>query len=901
MGNKIDIRIMWLDKWYVPKSFTLEDLGDVPVILGYFDKLKVKGLQVDTKVEKIHPFTAGYRKLAATKNKRKQELADYSSQEQLLFLNISEEEISDGSGFTQKAVQDFWNDKGSSAPYLYLSMIHICHGSKIKSALQKIKNVFGKDYLSYISFDYCDIVLFAHNMSIPEFLDKIRNLFVVEPHEEKVIFDTFSMVSFWPSYALNGLPQNQPLLDSKEKFQATINISVRDHKKFDNWYDANIKRSNSIVKRYNLYGRHDISITNDKADTIWLMWIMKMLHDKDNQDMFWTFETFVKVQRDNNFGAVSDTSDDLSQVYATVKETLRDGIEQLKDAIEKANIRDKDRYILPVYEVRDCLCSIVKNSFAEEFVCCIYESFLHFVSYMTVEFTKSINYDSATNLGGQGSWEDKIADSYDKYFVALNTLVNSTMHNERQFVQATAFNAVFYSVPPKIMAFYNAYTYRIKQILKSESCENQYTFLIYPSFSPTTALEQISLNDEPPCDRILTVTISEKSLYGIEAVMYQMVHELAHYVGDDLRCRQIRTQKIKGTLLKWVADKCRIENDTYQMLRQFLEEDKSTAGIEVEDRASSELYKFNYLQSIFEVGKNLLLGLADLPGLQAFSMSYYQNKVQEDESFYDAFLDNCGIAQEKQKAYVLNYIKQYSDMKCKNFNNCLKIMDKPSSMEEYKLHIKLMKSVYRECYADLQMILVLAMNAEDYLNTFLVHLEIPAKEMLRQSEDMLRISTIFRVMIKSGLWKEPSGQDNQYFRFVYGCISEYNQKIEAYTEKSRSTASAQKVEGLAEAVEKFDFQNGIHLKEKLTNRHVAAIVENPCKPEPLIDIAAGLYEYLLEVMGKTLEEYSKNDKMQKICQVRGVVNKVLNFKDTIEIFNCVEEEIVSYKRDGCKI
>ncbi len=46
---------------------------------------------------------------------------------------------------------------------------------------------------------------------------------------------------------------------------------------------------------------------------------------------------------------------------------------------------DKSGFLLPIYEVRDCICSILKNTFAEEFIYCMYESFRHFIVYMTEE------------------------------------------------------------------------------------------------------------------------------------------------------------------------------------------------------------------------------------------------------------------------------------------------------------------------------------------------------------------------------------------------------------------------------------------------------------------------------------------------------------------------------------
>lgn len=53
--------------------------------------------------------------------------------------------------------------------------------------------------------------------------------------------------------------------------------------------------------------------------------------------------------------------------------------------MEHSALVDKSGFLLPIYEVRDCICSILKNTFAEEFIYCMYESFRHFIVYMTEE------------------------------------------------------------------------------------------------------------------------------------------------------------------------------------------------------------------------------------------------------------------------------------------------------------------------------------------------------------------------------------------------------------------------------------------------------------------------------------------------------------------------------------
>ncbi len=905
---QIDIKIMKLNKWNIPKNFDFYDLGNDPVILGYFDALQVKEVDINVHSVKLHPFTEGYNKLEEWKGEEKNNIVDLSSQEQILFIDICEESQADGTAFTENEVRGFWNGGSSECPYIFLSMIHINCSGNLKKALGKIKKVFEKNYLSYISFDYCDIVLVARNMQIQKFMEKIKKLFEIDNEEKTVFFDSFSMVCFQPSYARDELWKQQPKntvsgsTEVEKPFHATINLSIRDHKEFNTWYEEVSKTIGGKLRHYNLFGRHDVSITNDQADTKWLMQVMTALHKKDNQKIFWTFETYIKIEDDCQINLSSDTAPNLYMVYDIVRKSLQDEIVKLKAVIDKSKICDKDRFIMPVYEVRDCICSIVKNGFAEEFICCIYESFLHFVSYMKAEIEK---IDEDSKMPDLQEW--KIAKGYDKYFAALNTLVNSTMHTEKQFVQTTGFNAVFYSVPPKIMAFYNAYIYRIKQLLKDNDCSEQYSFLIYPSFSSTISVERISLDEIPPCDRILTVTINEKSLYDIESVMYQMVHELGHYVGNELRCRNVRYEKIKETLLRFLISNCGIEKEAYPPLRQYI--DANLAYFEKENTGQetncvSQLYKYEYLEYISDVGQQLLQLMEDIENMRKHMdifAEYYMKKAGEKDDFEDELLTKCGVEKKQQKAYVKNYVEQYSTTKCFDFT--MKIQKYYEHTEDLERYIELAKSVYSECYADLQMILILAMNAEDYLNTFLINQNIPLEKMLYYYKDMIRISTVFRVMIDCNIWSMPGENDNKGYRTIYKFIDKYNVSIRTNTEKSRQAESVKKVKKIHQKVKKFDFTGGIELREKLSDEYAESIdVENlKSKMRYSVDISLGLYEYLLEVLEKSLTEYSEESKLEEILQTRKLIKTVLEFRDTTEVFSCIENELEYYKCNGLNL
>lgn len=898
MGRQIDIRIMNLNRWYIPKSFSLEEL-DHPVVLGYFDALKMREVRVES--DKVHPFVAGYKKQEAAKNEEKNTLVDYSSQEQILFLNICrDDEKEDGVCFKSDTVDGFWQDQ--TCPYTFLSMIHVRHGGKLEQVLHKIKGVFEKDYLSYISFDYCDIVLFAHKKQIGEFMHQLKCLFKVEGTEEAVIFDTFSMISFQPKLIKDRYwEKNIKQEEKKNDFQATINLSIRDYKKFSKWY-AELLALDSNVVRYNMFGRHDISIVNERADTVWLIQVMDMLHKEESREIFWTFETYIKIRDEEDVEMTPSEPDYLKDVYDYVKEKLkieilgRTGSIGLKEIILESGFRDKGRYLLPIYEVRDCICSIVKNSFAEEFIYCIYESFLHFISYMKKEI------QDMTEKGiNPVKCESRISKEYDSYFTALNTLVNSTMHNERQFVQATAFNAVFYSVPPKIMAFYNAYIYRVKQILQDESCEEEYTFLIYPSFSPLIYVEQISKSENLPADRLLTVRISEKSLYDIESVMYQLVHELAHYVGNDLRCRMVRKRIIMDTLVKYIVAECKMKEETYQILTAFVRENILIGGKEYDEGLQEE--RPDYLNNIKNEGRRLLQMLECDQTRQILFEQYYQDKVNREESIYDELLEDFGVEKDQQKDYIKRSLSKFCALKSAVLRDELENFNSMKQIDDYWLYIELIRSVYSESYADLQMILVLAMDAESYLSTFFIKQNVPGADMMSDIVTMLRISTIYRVMQECGIWKRGGEGHNNRFAEIIEYVEIYNDKIAGEIKVKKLEEIEIRKQFIKRLFDEYDFTNGIQIKQSIPEQQDEPGHSNTRDNsiDYYMELAIGLYEYLLEVMQESLKEYTHDTKMKMIIEVRKVVENILTFEDTQKVFDCIEKELQHYKQEGCKI
>lgn len=889
MIDKIDVRVLKLNKWYIPKTFQ-ENENEKYIAVGYFDTIQCRGIQIDQRVR--HPFQGGYQLMADWKAKEKQALVDYSSQEQLLFTNLCKnDDEEDGTCFSEDKVKQFWEEVDS--PYLFLSMIHIDHHpGNLENILKRIKEEFKKDFLSYISFDYCDIYVFVKKMFIAKFLERINNLYELEyevqDKKKRAVVDTFSMVSFDMDYF--RAEKNKTDGFQNEIFQATINLSVRDYHGFVKWYEkveAELEKykKKQYIRQYKMYGRHDISIVYEKANNQWLSDIMHNFRE-DTSKLFWTLETFIKVDPEVTEQIPKMNNDDSEEAYCSASSQLENRIQKLREAVEAQQLRNGCDLVLPFCEVRDCICSILKNTFAEEFVYCIYESFRHLIEYVTEEIVHLDDCEAPEKH------VEELAVLYDKYFTALNTLVNSTMHGERQFIQATAFNAIFYTVPPKIMAFYNAYIYRIKEILTDEGCDGKYTFLIYPSFSSVMSVKSIMSEEKISRDRIITIKISERILYDVMDVSHRMVHELAHYIGTDIRCRRGRKRRILYTFADFLLRNLEMEDlDTKRFLKRCVDEIELAPG-----RIDENIYMVH----IRELGGELFELLRyDMNGEVRRKIEEVYLGGREDKG--DEMLSTLGIQEiEDQKLYIQYYAEQFCEQKSRAIREQFCQMSE-EGIHTYSLNIDLMFETYRESYADLQMILILGVKPEMYLKMFYMKNDVRLEELFLTHEDYLRVCSIFKVMTDCGIWALSEIADEQMRQMMELLLLDTDTKFKGIEDFWKEGTQ----EVLLRARQQVDayrlFAGSVcPIKEESTRK------TETCGPEVLVQRIISkmsqydvtlymLYEYLMEVMAESLAEYQQEGKKKLISQVRGIIRQILDFDSIVGVYNCIESEIYRYK------
>lgn len=905
--ENIDIRNIRMGKWHIPKSqdiFAEIDSKASFLSIGYFDMLEVKEASLENEHPLIHAYKNAYRMSL-------QSDPEYSVQEIKAFTNIISNEdyesmsYADRTGFTRNQIQRFWEDDDF---ILCISMVHLDLGQSIKETKNKIQKIFQhREYLYYITFDYSGIIILVKNIDIKQYVNCLLQL-NYSSLGSILVRDTFSMFGLnknklkklFDNYSYGKITSEK--ISDQNNYSISVNISVKDfgmYLKFKDELDAFELENNYLSQKMWMLGRHDISIVNEEAncDILWLTYVQYLLnkYSNENQCAFWSYESFIKIDSGISYETKKMASTDNS--WKNADDCLNRAYERFCSQIKHYNY--STTYLIPITEVRESIRGILKNGFAEDFIICMYQSFIEFMNYLADKIDEEEN-----NPNPNIRYHEEFDGCFNEYFACLNALVNSAMHSDRQFIQATAFNAIIYDVPPKIMAFYVAMVHNTQKILSTPQ-DSKYTFLLTPGFSDEISVKIISYTEtELPKDRLIKVAINERSLYNPETVMRRMTHEIAHYVGDICRKRDERKAFIIKTLIFIILDQA-LDKD-FPMDKEFYDliDDINNLVLNV-DVFNKDIFNAkhsNYSNNLSEYHYFVLEYIDENANVFDKFFCYVQKKIEslvnseyvqrilsvekQKGVFYDSVNLGKGLS-DIDKAYLSNLILDDIKRNIKKVKyNMWKNQDEtnPNTIlygGHMKDYMRVLISLYSETYADLQMILLLNISYEDYLMEFIQDEYLDTDKIEKSEEDLKRLAVISKLMQDVGLWGE---------------LNCSNQKAIILNRKIRMRQNA--MHGLEPhekeimEMKKTLYQNESQLwKEK----EIHVVFESNQTESAYPDIL--LYQYLYKCLIASADHLKEDGRISAILNLRKIVKIMHDFKDIHEVYETISSVIAEYKNE----
>lgn len=858
---KIDARILRLYKLHIPKTNSFSDIipkksanHNYYFTMGHYDVIDIEKVDYDDK----DGFLSAVHSLAYKHDKENPMLVDICTSQKIFVF-------ADESDFSVHAIDDFWNhdiDNKSHNEILFVSMLHIQdvtpeQNIDINIAIAEINKIYkGSKFIYYFTFDYSDIIIFYKGNSVSEYLDKVNR--INYESEKYCIRDSFTLYCLCRSTLLDRFKeldsnkQKKYKRDVNNNFFAKFNIGVQNYKSLEKlvkeMHDIGLKTNSTIF--INQLGRHDFSIINPSADLNWLIYVEYLIDryttlSSKTDINFTTFEVFIGSEY-KAYMSVARTFQNTTYVNS-----IYNKCQQFKKALLKLNnskSRDMKRkhldvkmFYAPMEEVTNSIASILKNGFAEDFVLCMYESFYRFIEYLTQRIDM-LDKDDAS--------KEKFTTTFNEYFKGLAALANSGMHSDRSFIQATAFNAIFYDIPPKFMAFYTALVYRLISIMKDVDKYN-YSFLFTPNFSDNISVKTISYDSYLRTDRLFVVSINESFFYNPHIVLTTMTHEIAHFAGDKKRNRDHR----KLQYLKCVV---------YNFCANIFPEDSDIDDV---------------TKKIYERIHNII------------KLDCLQNDVIDN---YDE-LDYAIMSVMETDPIIHSYIIEHSDEMY--FLQASDQVDAVSNIEMLSVDLSyitkttndIVKSVLRESYADLQMILMWKMSQSEYLKKIFYQEHI-SDENLKAQLHIARVAIICLVMYTAGIWKlsdliEIKKSSHKGLIEVFDLLSEFINDFYKYIDIDSLRTNFENIRQKAHRF--YELEN-----VDCDNQPLYTSDDSSCKS---MFCYATIFEYIMKCLDISLDEYLA-EKENEIKNVNKIYEEISNFDNIHNVYTTIREVIENYKR-----
>lgn len=338
------------------------------------------------------------------------------------------------------------------------------------------------------------------------------------------------------------------------------------------------------------------------------------------------------------------------------------------------------------------------------------------------------------------------AEDKEQFYDFLNRFsmyAQSSAISDKHATQMLSFNAKIYDVPIKLVAFYNAYLHSIKNILNTEK-NSEYSFFVVPGRN-----DCVNVNERyqrvSSCKRLMIVEIPEYSAYRLNDMMIILAHETAHYVGDLFRDRETRyTELIRSYAYIYIRY---VRSEICQKVEWEIED---FVWKEIEDRVESILSRRVKCES----DKEYILHRKKLNVLPEVK----EKIAQRYKEYSDFFMELNGCIRIAMLEIIPYGLREIFDP----------ILYKMSHDESYYIErllreisekfmmtypegstcfgsdtvLNKLESLYRECFADLMVILILGLNARQYIECMFLN----AKEQDMEIDDLCRSDVIFRLI-----------------------------------------------------------------------------------------------------------------------------------------------------------
>lgn len=133
-----------------------------------------------------------------------------------------------------------------------------------------------------------------------------------------------------------------------------------------------------------------------------------------------------------------------------------------------------------------------------------------------------------------------------------NMVIYHTVHTDQIFLMVPGYSGTSFSIPIKLNLLFLWLSRKLTEVLNDSN--HEYECILTPVMESTPATQLIAFDTEDQ-NRLIAIKVSQRLLYSPWELTVVLSHEIAHYVGRDLRCRAYRLEQLSQLLTYYVAER----------------------------------------------------------------------------------------------------------------------------------------------------------------------------------------------------------------------------------------------------------------------------------------------------------------------------------------------------------
>lgn len=475
---------------------------------------------------------------------------------------------------------------------------------------------------------------------------------------------------------------------------------------------AYIKNSLNTCDKLCIYGHHDIELIFKDAPVEFLLFSMlpKSLLSHDNNifgSQLYNIESGYKykIKSENEQSDIDRKS--VSSAQGQESQNTDSKIENLMNKIkEKENSLNEDPVIQALYNSLNTLSQFEGFQLADDIFCLVYPAINNFLN-QYLEYSQR---------------EDKTIDENIAEMIEyISSVVQHSVHTDQMFLMIPGYCGSSFGLSTKLTLFYQWMAYEVIDLLGESG--HKYDVLLSPEVRTKPETKEIRYDVN---EHAIIVRFGQKMLFQPDFCII-LIHELAHYIGEKDRDREVRADKCIHLISKLTADMMFTDvpylygkdKDNVESYKQSISDNIEKYIImhvsdELQKGHISELYasdlEYMLKQLIFQIvcmdEKDSLFEKIFLPVNDAV-------RIIGGENALNSFSDN-------QKA---------TQMYCKIIEKTMQNCKKSLFEETMDRVIEKLLTTFKEIYSDIAAYEILKFNFENYRKAFSVseNIEISSK------------------------------------------------------------------------------------------------------------------------------------------------------------------------------